>query len=478
MTSPLRHPLVFLLSFVWLVPAACFAAQSQPIPRKNGSVAKKQLTGKRPTSEQTGKEADATEGKPVDWRGLDRMDADGRTKRKDKPPPNPVQQLVQNAPYRVHVATTNGKKVTITDAYTLERRRIFVADAIVGYAFSWDGHWLYIVSGTANLRTVHAVAVNTAKARSLGRVTLRKGEHVVEVLGRGKADGVSVAVVIARGKPWQLGTGCKKARRVRRVRFVQRRGKLVREALEGPHERKFPYRSRRVSPNTRYTVELAGTLNIHGRFGGGGKVERLNKKGLPANSGSVRWMRDSRGVFVIHRRKGACPHLRGLATFRQPLSQYASWRRQRNWADWRVPGDVQLTRGDLAHQDLSWSPDGMRLVGVTAKGVVLVEPVIRYGKRVALIAPPSTLWPAVRPGVRSLVTGASALRHSEILLEQGNLTAAKERLAKAPKGVEQARLLKRLAKLQRVRLRRLREFGLARPPAPIAPSPTPATRAP
>ena len=394
----------------------------------------------------------------VDWRGLDRMDASGQTKPHDKPPPNPVQQLVQNAPYRVYVATTNGTKVVITDAYTLERRRVFVADAVGGYAFSSDGHWLYVVHGGGRSRTVSAVAVNTAKARVLATIRLHRGEDVVEVLGHGDEAAAFVTVVVGRGVPWRAGQGCTKPTHLRRIRLRETKGSLRREEILGAHDLTFPARHRVVSPNTRYTAQLGATLTIHGRFGGDG-VGRLNKRPLPAHPLGVRWMRDSRGVFLPIKRPGTCPHLKGLANFRQPQSQFASWRRQHDWLDWRVGENVQLVRGDLIHQDLSWAPDGMRLVGMTTRGVVLVEPLVRHADHISLIAPPSTLWPAVRPGVRTIASGSGELRHAEILLEQGSLDAAEARLRGAPVGQARARLLSRLAKLRSVLARRTAEFA-------------------
>jgi len=90
---------------------------------------------------------------------------------------------------------------------------------------------------------------------------------------------------------------------------------------------------------------------------------------------------------------------------------------------------------------------------------VVVEPVPRSAGHVSLIAPPSTLWPAVRPGVRTLATGSGELRHSEILLEQGSLALAEARLAKVAASEQRRRLLARLAKLTKVKARRLLEFG-------------------
>lgn len=408
--------------------------------------------------------AEGDEKGPVDWRGLDRMDPNGRTKRREKPPPNPVQQLVQNAPYRVHVATTNGTKITITDAYTLERRRIFVAPHIAAYGFSSDGHWLYVAHGTGPTRTIVAVAVTTAKARTLGTIRLRRGESLIELRGHGHQGAVHLTLVVGKGGRWRSGAACTKPRNIRRIKFRERPAKpgkpalLGKEQLPGPHELRFPRRRSRVSPNTRYIVELGASLTIRGRFGKDGEG-RLNKSGLPARSLGLRWMRDSRGVFVSNQRRGACRHLKGLASFRQPKSQFASWRRQRDWLAWRVPSHIQLVRGDLAHQDLTWAPDGMRLIGISPRGVVVVEPVVRHGGHVSVIAPPSTLWPAVRPGVRTIATGSGGLRHAEILLEQGQLDAAQARLTQAKSSALRVKLMNRLDKLRRVRTRRLKEFG-------------------
>ncbi len=444
----------------------------------------------KPAPEADPEPAAKPEAKPVDWRGLDRLGPDGKRVKRDKPPPNPVQQLVQNAPYRVHVATTDGTAVKITDAYTLERRRVFSAPGVVGLAFSSDGHWLYVAHGAGRAVVVSAVAVRSAKARRLATLTLGKGEALAELRGHGKADAPGFTALLGRGKPWRPDAPCSRWRGLRAVRWRTVRGALKSDAPSDLSVLRFPTRTRQVSPNTRYTVELDGGLKIHGRFGGGNKVSRLDKGALPRGSFALRWARDSRGVFVVQRRarRDGCAHLKGIAGFRQPASQYASWKTQRHWPRWVAPGDVQLVRGDLGHQDLSWSPDGMRMVGVTAAGVVLVEPTPRGEAHVVQIAPPSAAWPAVRPGVRSLAMGKGALRHAEILLEQGQLDAAAKRLAGGEAGPEKARLAARLEKLRRVRARRAAEFAAKAPgaaatpgdappkaPAGAAPPPTPPT---
>ena len=180
-------------------------------------------------------------------------------------------------------------------------------------------------------------------------------------------------------------------------------------------------------------------------------------------------MRDSRGLFVLARRKRArgCAHRLTLSSYRQPDSQRPSWKRQHDWLAWALPADVEIVRGDLAHEDPQWAPDGMRLIGYGPGGVVLIEPGERFRGHVSVIAPPSKLWPIVRPGVRSLATGVGSLRMAEILLEQGDLDAAAAAMAAAKakggsgsKSSEIKRLRKRLARLEAVRERRAKEFGL------------------
>ena len=426
----------------------------------------------------------------VDWRGLHRLGDDGKRVKKDEPPPNPVTALVQNAPYRIHVVSSDGSKVTITDAFTLERQRVFTGAPVRGYAFSGDGAWLYVVRGAGE---VAAVEVQTAKARRLGEVRLATGEAVVEVRGHGTRDRPYVTVVVGRGKATEVGGPCQPVTILRRVRLQQRPGKKVQVITEsGPHDLKRRLRSRGTSPNTRMLVELAGGLMSRARLGS--KESRLNGKPMPPRSEGLVWMRDSRGVFVLHGRpktKG-CRYGLGLSSYRQPAAQYASWKRQHDWDMWTLPDSVAIVRGDMAHEDPQWAPDGMRLIGHGPRGVVLIEPSPRFRGQVSVIAPPSKLWPVVRPGVRTLASGVGALRLAELLLEQGDIDAAQIEIARAavPSRKDDAiarevsRLQARSTKLRAVRERRAIEFGVAAAslrsgsdPAPApneAPAPAPA----
>ena len=416
-----------------------------------------------------GQEPAATDGATdeIDWRGLHRMDERGHSiKRKTPKPPNPIRELAQSAPYRVHVATSDGLKVTITDAYTLERWRLFAASAIHGYAFSNDGYWLYIVHDAGVLSSI---AVPTGKARKMATLPMAEGEVVVEVRGHGTRGHRFVTVVVARGPKPVLGQPCGKWTRYRRfsVRFKSNRTKATTVIEKGPHDLRRKRRRKGTSANTRYEVILGKSLMLNNKIGGG-SVGKLNRKALPRGSFAMVWMRDSRGVVVKHGRpaKNGCRYRMGLRSFRQPASQRAAWKRQQRWPSWTLPADVQLVRGDLSHQDPSWAPDQMRLVGVRRGIPVLIEPVPRHRGHVAPIAPPTTLWPVVRPGVRALASGTGALRHAEILAEQGDLDSARRQLAAArtripkPESSAVAALTKRLAVLEEMRRRRALEFGL------------------
>jgi hypothetical protein len=97
---------------------------------------------------------------------------------------------------------------------------------------------------------------------------------------------------------------------------------------------------------------------------------------------------------------------------------------------------------------------------VEPRGVVLVEPSPRFRGPLALIAPPSKLWPKFRPGVRSLPASAQpAQRHAELLLEQGDLDGA-TKLLRGVKESDAKALFVRLKKLEEVRLRRSEELQL------------------
>ena len=422
--------------------------------------------GKKPsTLPRPGKPEDRPEGE-IDWRGLYRMDENGHTIKRDPPPPNPIRELAQSAPYRVHVASSDGKKLTITDAYTLERWRLLEDEAIAGYAFSNDGHYLYAVHG-ANV--LSSVVVETGKASAMSRLELKEGEVVIEVIGHGNRGHRFVTVVVGQGPPPRVGQPCGSWRGLRRLRVRQRSSwpKATVIVEKGPHDLRRKRRKKGTSPNTRYEVLLGSQLMLNNKIGGG-SVGKVNRKPLPPRALGFEWMRDSRGVVV----KAAAPSLNGcrhrltLRSFRQPATQRKAWYRQRNWEAWQLPADVELVPGSMDHQDVEWTPDGMRVIGVQGGRAVLIEPLPRHRGHVSVITPPIALWPVVRPGVRSLATGTGVLRHAEILAEQGDLDSARRQLAAAlqkdagkPSPEEVARLRKRLARLDSIRQRRAAELG-------------------
>ncbi len=403
----------------------------------------------------------------VDWRGLYRMNEKGHTIKKERPPPNPIRDLAQSAPYRIHVATSDGKKVVITDAYTLERWRVFAAEDVRGYAFNNDGAWLYVVHDAG---VVSSVNVRNGKAKRMATVKLPDGVEVVEVIGHGKGNHRFVTVVVGKGPRPLVGQPCGTWSGIKRFRIRQKatwpKATVITE--RGMHDLRLRRRRKGTSPNTRYEVFLGKQLKATNKIGGG-SVGVLNRKPLPSRSIGFRWMRDSRGVIVKHRRTTAngCRHRLGVVSFRQPEAQRVAWYRQRRWTRWSLPADVSVVRGDLAHNDVLWAPDGMRVVGVRNGKAVVIEPVARHRGHVAVISPATRYWPAVRPGVRSLVVGTGALRHAEILTEQGDLDTARTQLAAAlartsPKPTEDSvkRLRKRIGKLEVVRRRRALEIGV------------------
>ena len=206
----------------------------------------------------------------------------------------------------------------------------------------------------------------------------------------------------------------------------------------------------------------------------------MNRTPLPPETNYVQWQRDSQGVVALWPRKarGTCRHLLGMRAWRNSPGK------ESGWAEWTLPERVELVRGDLARAP-EWTPDGMRLLGVEPRGVVLVEPAPRHRGPLALVAPPSSVWPRVRPGVRPLPTTVGGqLRLTELLLEQGDIDAADKQLAIAGKsgGAEVDRLRKRLAHLQETRQRRAEELRasveeLRSDKAPPAPLPQPTTPA-
>ncbi|MEY3012574.1 MAG: hypothetical protein RIT45_1309 [Pseudomonadota bacterium] len=413
-----------------------------------------------PTSAWAEPPADADDAE-VDWRGLERMDETGKTIRRDKPEASPVERLVASAPYRLQVATSDATSIRITDAYTLERSRIYAGAPVHGYGFSGDGAWLYAVVGDASKGglDVLAIEVQTAQQRRLGKLALGKGEGVAHVEGGGDAAELRVIITTGRRKTKGNGLDCAAWSDLQRRRFRQRGASPPKdEAVPGPFKLSDGLRRKGVSPNTRMRVELGAGLVAHGRFGSAEQI-RLDRDPVPRGAVGFAWMRDSKGLFVGLRRKaqGACAEPMGGRFYRQPEG------RGRGWDAWDVPDDVRLVRGDLPGAGPDWAPDGMRMVGLQGTQVVLVEAVPRFRGKVAVIATSSAHWPVIRPGVRSLAVGAGSLRHAEILLEQGDLEGAAERLDRdGPAGpaAERKRLAARLEKLRAIRARRATELGV------------------
>ncbi|HAN30181.1 MAG TPA: hypothetical protein DCQ06_01155 [Myxococcales bacterium] len=393
----------------------------------------------------------------VDWRGVKRLNERGNRIDRSEPPPNPVTQLANNAPYRIHVATSDGSSVKITDAFTLERRKVF-RGSVLGMAFSRDGHWLYVAHSRAKRIHIAAIQVQSAKVRNLGSTRIKSTESLIILRGHGNVDTPHASALIGRGTGWRPGKDCPTWRQIRLVRFRLRRDKPSVTFDTSPKLRR-PWFRRSRSPNTHFTAELGSNLTLfrHGR--GNQKIDKLAGAHHIRGSVALSWMRDSRGMWLMTQRRpeGRCKALRGAITFRLAPGRAARFRR--SWQRWRVPKDLQLTRGDLAHQPLTVTPDGMRLIAINEAGVFLVEPSPRPASlRYSMIAPPSKIWPVVRPGVRSLSIGASDHRQLTLLLEQGALKAADALLSQTVDSPTKAALVKRLNKLRAVRERRVAEF--------------------
>ena len=416
------------------------------------------------------------EGDAVDWRGLERMDERGNTVRRAAGGVSEFDRLVASAPYRVQVAISDATSIRIVDGYTLERSRIYAGAKVHGYGFSSDGAWLYTVVGDGLALEVLAIDVSSAKSRRLGKLTLSAGERVALVEGGGSSDDLRVLVGI--GKATSKG-GCTQWSNWRRVRLRQKAGGAVQsEDVSGGPEFDGAPRKAAVSPNTKWRAEVGGGLMLTGRFGTN-ESKRIDHDNLPSRATGLYWMRDSKGVAVVGRRAG-CSSV-DLVVYR------ASEQKGVGWQAWHLPDDVQAQRPELDDSHVQWAPDGMRLIGVGPRGVVLIEPQPRFRGNIALIAEQSAHWPEVRPGVRSLATGAGSLRHAEILLEQGDLDAASTRLDLDGPGApvaERKRLQARIDKLKSIRDKRAHELGVrvcelgssgcsaAAPPAEAEPVPT------
>ncbi len=414
----------------------------------------------------------------VDWRGLDE---DG--KRKGKPAASPVTALIENAPYRVEIASSDGQKVLITNAFTLERRRVLQVGSVAGFGFSGDGTWLYVATSQGE---VTAVDAETAKTQPLGRAALRAGEVIVDLLGAGDATSQDLTLLIGQGNAPTPGncspyTG---QRRVRIRRDNSQPGPIKQESHEGWPNEALRQQLTAVSPNTKYKVTAAaGALMATGRFGGGDL--RIHRTPVPPALVDLDWMRDSNGLIGTWPRKAdhGCPHLLSLRAWRAGIDKG----KEPGWHEWNLPETIQVVPGDR-QRALSWAADGMRFVAVAPAGVMLVEPAPRFRGVLALVAPPSTVWPKLRPGVRALATVAGGnLRLAELMMEQGDLDAATKQLAVDGRGggPDVTRLQGRLTKLIALRERRAQEWqvplddlrsqksGKQGVPLPVQPTPTP-----
>lgn len=420
----------------------------------------------------------------VDWRGLE----EGGHKSGHRAP-SPITALIKNAPYRVEIATTDGNKVLMTNAFTLERRRVYAAPAepggnpgtIAGMAFSADGAWLYVVTDAGE---VLAVDADTAKAQTLGRLAWKAGETVVDVIGAGGLESPDLTVLLGQGPAPVLGQcltwSAPRRARLHRDATAPKGTPVAAQWKDGWPDATPAQRLAAVSPNTKYRISVQnGALLAAGRFGGGDF--KLNRTPVPAGVSDLDWMRDSEGLVATwpRRGQGGCKYLLGMRSWRHPRDKS----NESGWKEWTLPETVEIQRGDLP-RGVQWAPDGMRLQGVDVRGVLLIEPAPRFRGPLALVAPPSKLWPRIRPGVRALAsTATGALRFTELLMEQGDLDAARRQLATdgAAGGPEVARLRDRLAKLEEVRLRRAEELHLdvndlrsekvAHPATPVQPGP-------
>lgn len=416
----------------------------------------------------------AKPGEP-DWRGIGE---EGKPKKK---PTSAVSDMVKNAPYRIEVVTASADKILITNAFTLERRRVFEAPGIAAVAFSPDGTWVYVAQATGEMTAVNADRANT---ESMGKLTLGPGEVVVELIGLGGAEELAATVLVGVG-PAAAPLSCGQWKAERRVvvhKAPGAKGPGRQEAKDGWPDLTSARRTAAVSPNTKYRLAIAGGgLTAAGRFGSGD--QRIHRSPVPVAANDLEWMRDSLGVAVSWPRKAqaGCGHRIGMRFYRRPTQASAA----PGWDEWNLPDNVEVVRGDLPGQSPPWTPDGMRLVAVDPRGVVLIEPAPRFRGQLALIAPASSVWPKVRPGVRPLASSApGALRLAELLMEQGDLDQASQQLAGAPAGAETSRLKTRLNALVETRTRRAQELQVdgrelrsdrSGPPQPPTPPPQPST---
>ncbi|MBI5610115.1 MAG: hypothetical protein HY902_14665 [Deltaproteobacteria bacterium] len=363
-------------------------------------------------------------------------------------------RLIQTAPYKLEVASSDGNKVLITNAFTLERRRLWERPGVAALAFSPDGVWLYAVTSSGE-----AVAIDpdAGKVVPLGKLPIQAGEQVVDAVGIGPTDQFGLAAILAKPQGPVAARGCSTWTVPRRVvlhrAFDGTAPRL--EAREGwPDDQRTP-RTRAVSPNTKTKVSIAGpALQAEAQFGAGGTT--ISKTALPVGAFQIDWMRDSQGLALHYpkRAEAACKFRVGTRFYRQ----------EGGWTEWNLPDGVDTVRGDQPWPTPAAAPDGMRWLGTSVRGVELIEPLPRFRGKVALIAPPSSAWPKLRPGVRalpSLVGGP--LRLAELWLETGDLDQAGVEIDRAEKTAAPAAVAKlrgRLQKLIEVRARRAQELAL------------------
>lgn len=356
--------------------------------------------------------------------------------------------LFQRASGRVEVASSDGTQVLITNAFTLERRKVAELPQVVSLAFAPDGSQLHAVTATG---AWHAIDPDKATVRLLGNLPLQDGEVVVHSEGATVAGGDALIVHVHSGPALVLGQ-CADAGL--RVLQVQRVGS---GAVSGqPHNPKArPQRLAAGSPNTRYSAAVQGSnLTLSGHFGAGSG--KANTSPVPAGLFRISWLRDSSGLTGLFSRPGkeACKHRLG--------SRF--WLRgSGGWQEWTVPDDAELVRGDIADVEPELAADNQRLIAWTADGIYLAEPVVRFRGHLAKIAPPSVVLPRVRPGLRPLATRLQGFgRLVEHIAEMGDLDLAEAQLATLPPTDKQRiSLSARVAKLREVRARRAKEWQLA-----------------
>ena len=374
--------------------------------------------------------------------------------------PDPRLKRLQATPYKIEIATTDGSKLLLTDALTLERRKLLDKPGLAAVAFSPGGEWLYAVGGDGE---VIAVEPDKAKTVTVGRVLVRPGEYVVDAVGLGPADQWALQILVAQSNQPPPKSGCAQWKMPHRIvirRQVGGPAAATTEVKDGwPDDQRGP-RLAAVSPNTRYRAQVVGpVVQAEGRFGA--PSGQLSRAPLPVNPFAIDWMHDSAGLGVLYAKRpdATCLARVGLRVLRDDGG------RKPGWDEWTVPETIELVRGDQPGQSPTLLVDGMRWLGVEPRGVVLVEPVPRFRGKVALVAPPSVGWPKVRPGIRpqASISGGN-LRMVELLMETGDLDGAEDELTAVSARAQPAEVAKiraRMAKLADVRNRRAQELGVS-----------------